>query len=179
MLEAFVAGAGALFTAGTLISMVLGVIAGIIAAAIPGPGVIALVARALGSGFRPTLPMLFGLALGDVVYLAAAYVLKHREMVTIELILRNPRSLWRKLAESLAILIMFLFAGAAIYFGFSLWLHDTLAGHTTDTYLAPPKWFTHAPVWVGNALLVLQGAAQLVRVWTEELPEDDILEGAH
>ncbi|WP_370320237.1 LysE family translocator [Oricola sp.] len=43
-----------------------------IAAAIPGPGVIALVARALGSGFRSTLPMLFGLALGDVVYLSAA-----------------------------------------------------------------------------------------------------------
>lgn len=43
-----------------------------IAAAIPGPGVIAIVARALGSGFRPTLPMLFGLALGDVVYLTAA-----------------------------------------------------------------------------------------------------------
>lgn len=43
-----------------------------IAAAIPGPGVIALVARALGSGFRPTLPMLLGLVLGDVIYLAAA-----------------------------------------------------------------------------------------------------------
>lgn len=43
-----------------------------IAAAIPGPGVIALVARALGLGFRSTLPMLFGLALGDVVYLSAA-----------------------------------------------------------------------------------------------------------
>jgi threonine/homoserine/homoserine lactone efflux protein len=43
-----------------------------IAAAIPGPGVIALVARALGSGFRPALPMLLGLALGDVVYLSAA-----------------------------------------------------------------------------------------------------------
>ncbi|MAS07013.1 MAG: lysine transporter LysE [Ahrensia sp.] len=43
-----------------------------IAAAIPGPGVIALVARALGSGFRSTVPMLFGLALGDVVYLSAA-----------------------------------------------------------------------------------------------------------
>jgi threonine/homoserine/homoserine lactone efflux protein len=43
-----------------------------IAAAIPGPGVIALVARALGSGFRATFPMLLGLALGDVIYLAAA-----------------------------------------------------------------------------------------------------------
>lgn len=43
-----------------------------IAAAIPGPGVIAIVARALGAGFRPTMPMLFGLVLGDVIYLAAA-----------------------------------------------------------------------------------------------------------
>lgn len=114
-----------------------------------------------------------------VVYLGAAYVLKHREMVTIELILRDPRSLWRRLAESFAIIVMFVFAGVAIYYGFSLWLKETLAGHTTDTYLAPPKWITSAPVWVGNALLVLQGLAQLVRVWTEDLPEDDVLEGAH
>ncbi|MEP3116410.1 TRAP transporter small permease [Nisaea sp.] len=114
-----------------------------------------------------------------VVYLGAAFVLKHREMVTIELILRNPNTVWRRLAETFAILVMFLFAGVAIYYGFSLWLHDTLAGHTTDTYLAPPKWFTQAPVWLGNSLLVLQGFAQLVRVWTEELPEDDVLEGAH
>ncbi|WP_193184259.1 TRAP transporter small permease [Nisaea sediminum] len=114
-----------------------------------------------------------------VVYLGAAYVLKHREMVTIELVLRNPNSLWRRLAESLAIVVMFVFAGVAIYYGFSLWLKETLAGHTTDTYLAPPKWITSAPVWVGNALLVLQGMAQLIRVWTEDLPEDDVLEGAH
>jgi hypothetical protein len=43
-----------------------------IAAAIPGPGIVALVARALGSGFRATLPMALGLALGDLVYLTAA-----------------------------------------------------------------------------------------------------------
>lgn len=43
-----------------------------IAAVIPGPGVIALVARALGSGVRPTMPMLLGIAAGDVVYLGAA-----------------------------------------------------------------------------------------------------------
>jgi threonine/homoserine/homoserine lactone efflux protein len=43
-----------------------------IAAAIPGPGIIALVARALGSGDRSTVPMAMGLAVGDIVYLAAA-----------------------------------------------------------------------------------------------------------
>ena len=42
-----------------------------IAAAIPGPGITALVARALGSGFRSSLAMSFGLMLGDLTYLTA------------------------------------------------------------------------------------------------------------
>jgi threonine/homoserine/homoserine lactone efflux protein len=42
-----------------------------VAAAIPGPGITAIVARALGSGFRPTFFMGLGLILGDVVYLTA------------------------------------------------------------------------------------------------------------
>ena len=114
-----------------------------------------------------------------VVYLAAAYVLKHREMVTIEVILTNPNTVWRRLAESFAIIILFLFAGIACYYGFEIWLKSTLAGHTTDTYLAPPKMITHAPVWVGSALLMLQGAVQLHRVWFEDLPEDDVIAGPH
>ena len=42
-----------------------------IAAAIPGPGIAALVARALGSGFRASLFMALGLVLGDLTYLTA------------------------------------------------------------------------------------------------------------
>ena len=42
-----------------------------VAAAIPGPGVTALVARALGSGFRSSLAMSLGLVLGDLTYLTA------------------------------------------------------------------------------------------------------------
>ena len=42
-----------------------------IAAAIPGPGMTAIVARALGSGFRPTFFMGLGLILGDICYLSA------------------------------------------------------------------------------------------------------------
>ena len=42
-----------------------------IAAAIPGPGVTALVARALGSGFRETFFMGLGIVLGDMIYLTA------------------------------------------------------------------------------------------------------------
>ncbi len=41
------------------------------AAAIPGPGITAIVARALGSGFRPALALACGVVLGDVVWLTA------------------------------------------------------------------------------------------------------------
>lgn len=54
-LAALIAYAGALF----------------IAAAIPGPGMTAIVARALGSGFRETFFMGLGLVLGDTIYLTA------------------------------------------------------------------------------------------------------------
>lgn len=43
-----------------------------IAGIIPGPGVAALVGRALGSGFQKSLPMLMGIILGDIVYLTFA-----------------------------------------------------------------------------------------------------------
>lgn len=43
-----------------------------LAVAVPGPGIVALVARGLGSGFRATLPMALGIALGDLIYLTAA-----------------------------------------------------------------------------------------------------------
>lgn len=42
-----------------------------VAAAIPGPGITALVARALGSGFRSALAMSLGLVVGDLIYLTA------------------------------------------------------------------------------------------------------------
>lgn len=41
-----------------------------VAIAIPGPGVIAMVARALGGGFKPAIPAAAGMALGDWIYMS-------------------------------------------------------------------------------------------------------------
>ncbi|WP_246329348.1 LysE family translocator [Chthonobacter rhizosphaerae] len=43
-----------------------------IAAASPGPGMAAIVARGLGAGFRGAFPMVLGLVAGDLVYLSFA-----------------------------------------------------------------------------------------------------------
>lgn len=43
-----------------------------IAVIVPGPGVAAVVARALGGGFRSAFPMVLGILAGDLVYLVIA-----------------------------------------------------------------------------------------------------------
>lgn len=112
-------------------------------------------------------------------YLGAAVVLKNREMVTIEIAFKDPASLGRRLAETLAILMLFIFAGVATYYGFQLWLKATLAGHTTDSFLAPPRWLTHASVWMGFGLLFVQGVVELYKVWFIAIPapSSDPLDG--
>ncbi len=41
-----------------------------IAIAVPGPGIVAIVARALGSGFRATIPAAIGTAVGDLILMS-------------------------------------------------------------------------------------------------------------
>jgi threonine/homoserine/homoserine lactone efflux protein len=53
-------------------SLIAFTIALAIAAALPGPGIVGVVARSLGFGFRAGLFMVFGLILGDLTFLMAS-----------------------------------------------------------------------------------------------------------
>ena len=47
-------------------------IAYVVAVLVPGPGVAAIVARALGGGFWSAMPMIIGILIGDLIYLVFA-----------------------------------------------------------------------------------------------------------
>ncbi|MEM9105976.1 MAG: TRAP transporter small permease [Pseudomonadota bacterium] len=98
-------------------------------------------------------------------YLAAAFALKHRDMVVIDVAFRQAGSLGRKLCETFALCVIAVFCLVTVYYGFELWLRATERGHTTDSYLALPKWFTDASIWIGFGLLALQVLAELLRLW--------------
>lgn len=55
-----------------LLTLIAFAIAYFVAVLVPGPGVAAIVARALGGGFWSSMPMILGILLGDLVYLAFA-----------------------------------------------------------------------------------------------------------
>ncbi len=112
-------------------------------------------------------------------YLAGGFALKHREMIVIDIAFRDPTTTLRKLVETFSLIVIVGFCAVAAWYGFELWLKATLKGHTTDSYLGLPKWFTHASIWVGFGLLFLQAIVEIIKVWTIGIPKRDVLDGAH
>ncbi len=55
-----------------LVTLLAFTIAYAIAVAVPGPGIAAVVGRALGAGFNGAVPMVLGILVGDLVYLVFA-----------------------------------------------------------------------------------------------------------
>lgn len=55
-----------------LLTLLAFTIAYVVAVLVPGPGVAAIVARALGGGFWSALPMIIGILVGDLIYLVFA-----------------------------------------------------------------------------------------------------------
>jgi len=101
-------------------------------------------------------------------YLAAGYAIKHHQMVVIDIAFRDENSVIRKGLDTFALILIIGFSAITVYYGFELWLKSTLRGHTTDTYLALPKWFTQASIWIGFGLLLLQSVAEIIKVWTRK-----------
>jgi threonine/homoserine/homoserine lactone efflux protein len=56
----------------TLFTLLAFTIAYVVAVLVPGPGVAAIVARALGGGFWSAVPMIVGILAGDLIYLVFA-----------------------------------------------------------------------------------------------------------
>ena len=99
-------------------------------------------------------------------YAGLAYALKHKDMIIIDIIFRDPETIGRKILETLGLLVIIIFCMVTVWYGFGLWLDSTMKGHTTDTYLALPKWFTQASIWVGFGLLCLQALVEIIKIWT-------------
>lgn len=100
------------------------------------------------------------------VFIAIAYVLRHRSHIVIDVAFRKEGTLGRKLTDTFALLVVIGTSLVIATGGWDVWLRSTLAGHTTDSSLAVPKVFTQSALWVGFGLMALQAVAEIIKVWT-------------
>ncbi len=109
-------------------------------------------------------------------YIGVAFALKHKDMIVIDIVFKDHNSITRKILETFSLLIIIAFSAITVYYGYEIWLDSTLKGHRTDTFLALPKWFTQASIWVGFLLLFFQAIAEIIKVWTIGIDKNEELE---
>ena len=105
-------------------------------------------------------------------YLAAAYVLHHRQLIRINMVTRQLGPAGRRWAEAFSLTWIAAFSAVAIWYGTDIALESIRVGRASSTMLAVPRWMTEFAIPVGFALLLLQAAVELVKLKDGPPPED-------
>ncbi len=105
-------------------------------------------------------------------YLAAAYVLRHGQLIRISLLTERFGPRMRQYSEVFSLLVMAAFCLIAIGYGIAIAYDSVLLGRNTSTMLGVPKVLTEAAIPVGFTLLLLQILVQLTRLLRGEAPAE-------
>jgi len=97
-------------------------------------------------------------------YIAAATVLRHRQLIAITVLVERLSPRGRKIAEAFALLWILVFCGVAVWYGLDIMLDSIRLGRATSTMLAVPQWMTELAIPLGFTLLGLQALAELIRL---------------
>lgn len=94
-------------------------------------------------------------------YLAAAYVLKNRKLISIDTVVSrfSPKIQWYFDLFSLS--VIGLFSIVAVYYGSLILIESIQVGRSTSTMMAVPKWMTESAIPIGFGLLLLQTIAEI------------------
>jgi C4-dicarboxylate transporter DctQ subunit len=94
-------------------------------------------------------------------YLAAAYVLRHRDLITIDVLLQRLHPRARYGAALCALAVITVFSLVAVYYGMQSMLESIRIGRASSTMLSVPLWMTEVAIPLGFAALLLQALAEL------------------
>ena len=98
------------------------------------------------------------------VYLASAYVLKNRQLITVELFSDALHKKTGRLFDFFTLAIIGVFCLVAIWFGSAIVYESIEQGRHTSTMLGVPKWMTETAIPLAFTLLLAQTLVEIVRL---------------
>ena len=98
-------------------------------------------------------------------YLAAACVLKNRQLIAIHVIRDRLPKYFRIVSEALSLTIIAVFCLVAIWYGSTTVLESIRVGRASSTMLGVPLWMTELAIPIGFSLLFLQVLAEMVQIF--------------
>ncbi|MDH3596550.1 MAG: TRAP transporter small permease [Rhodospirillales bacterium] len=112
-------------------------------------------------------------------YLAAAWALRHRELIRIGIVTDRLPAAARRWLELFSLLVIAVFSGVAVWYGSWIAWDSVVQHRTTSTMLDVPAVLTEAAIPVGFTLLGLQALLEMPRVWREGAPAPTAPEALH
>lgn len=97
------------------------------------------------------------------VYIAAAFILRHRHLIVITVIVERLPRWGRLLSELFALVWIAVFSAVAVWYGAITVAESIAVGRNTSTMLAVPQWMTEIAIPIGFALLFLQCLLEALR----------------
>ncbi len=98
------------------------------------------------------------------VYLAAAHILKKRELITVELFTLSLSPGKLKILEFLSLGIIAVFSAVATIYGGEVVLESIEMGRKTSSMLGVPKWITESAIPTGFGLLFIQAIVEVIKL---------------
>ena len=95
-------------------------------------------------------------------YLAAAHVLKNRQLITIHVVRERMPLPLQRLAETFSLAVIGIFSAVAVWHGTITVLESIRIGRATSTMLSVPLALTEIAIPIGFGLLLLQVVAQFI-----------------
>ncbi len=96
-------------------------------------------------------------------YLAAAQVLKRRQLIAIDVLVTRLGRPARIGCELFALLVIIVFCLVAVVYGTEVVVDSLRVGRSTATMLSVPFWLSEIAIPIGFGLLLLQALAEVVR----------------
>jgi len=100
------------------------------------------------------------------VYLASAYVLKNRQLITVELFSTSLPKFTRRVLDFFSLAIIAIFSGIAIWYGSAIVYESIAQGRHTSTMLGVPKWMTESAIPIAFSLLLAQTIVEIIKLAT-------------
>ena len=112
-------------------------------------------------------------------YLAAAWALRHRELIRITIVTDRLSTTARRWLELFSLLVITVFSGFAVWYGTWIAWDSVVQSRTTSTMLDVPAVLTEAAIPVGFTLLAAQALREMARVWREGAPAPTAPDALH
>ena len=94
-------------------------------------------------------------------YLAAAYVLKNRKLISIDTVVSRFSLKVQWFFDLFSLSVVALFSIVAVYYGSLIVIESVQVGRSTSTMMSVPKWMTESAIPIGFGLLLLQTIAEI------------------